>query len=91
MNEIGFAVPAVAVSRPESVSPAESRLWPLLRAEAARAAVREEMLRGLLERTVLRHGSFAAALGELLAHKLADRSLPGGAACRSRALGDGAR
>jgi serine O-acetyltransferase len=75
MNEIGFAAPAVAVSRPESVSAAESRLWPLLRAEAARAAAREEMLRGLLDRTVLRQSSFAAALGELLAHKLADRSL----------------
>ncbi len=76
MNEIGFAVPAAAVSRPESVSPAESRLWPALRAEAARAAAREEMLRGLLDRTVLRQDSFAAALGELLAHKLADPSLP---------------
>jgi serine O-acetyltransferase len=76
MNDIGFAAPAVAVSRLESVSPADRALWPALRAEAALALAREEMLRGLLDRTVLRHDGFAAALGSLLAHKLAEPSLP---------------
>jgi serine O-acetyltransferase len=34
------------------------------------------MLRELLDRAVLRHAGFAAALGSLLAHKLAEPSLP---------------
>ena len=76
MNEIGFAAPAVAVSRAQPVSPTERALWAALRAEAARAAAREEMLRPLLDRTVMRADGFAAALGLLLAHKLAEPSLP---------------
>jgi serine O-acetyltransferase len=76
MNEIGFAAPAVAVSRPQPVSPSERALWAALGAEAARAAAREEMLRRLLDRTVMRVDGFAAALGALLAHKLAEPSLP---------------
>ncbi len=75
MNEIGFAAPAVAGSRVERASSADHRLWPALRAEAVQAAQREEMLRTLLDRAVLRHDGFAAALGALLAGKLADASL----------------
>ncbi len=75
MNEIGFAAPAVAGSRVERASSADRRLWPALRAEAVQAAQREEMLRTLLDRAVLRHDGFAAALGALLAGKLADASL----------------
>jgi serine O-acetyltransferase len=76
MNEIGFAAPAVAVSRPERASLADSPLWPALRSEAARAAAREEMLHGLLDRAVLRHNGLGAALGALLADKLADALVP---------------
>ncbi|HUC72260.1 MAG TPA: serine O-acetyltransferase [Stellaceae bacterium] len=76
MNEIGFAVPPVAVSRPEHASFVDSPLWPALRAEATRAAAREPMLHGLIDRAVLRHDGLAAALGALLAQKLADASLP---------------
>jgi serine O-acetyltransferase len=76
MNEIGFAAPAVAVSRSEPVISADSRLWPALRTEAARAAAHEEMLRGLLNRAVLRLNGFPAALGAVLAHKLGDDSMP---------------
>ena len=75
MNEIGFAVASAAVLPPERISFVESQLWPALRAEAARAAAREDMLRFLLDRAVLRHDGLAAALGALLAHKLADASL----------------
>jgi len=76
MNEIGFAAPAAAVLQPGGVSFVESRLWQALRAEAVRAAAREDMLRGLLDRAVLRHDGLAASLGALLAYKLADASLP---------------
>jgi serine O-acetyltransferase len=76
MNEIGFAVPPVAVSRPGHASFVDSPLWPALRAEATRAAAREPMLHGLIDRAVLRHDGLAAALGALLAQKLADASLP---------------
>jgi serine O-acetyltransferase len=76
MNEIGFAAPPVAVSRPEDARFADRQLWPALRAEAARAVAREPMLRGLIDRAVLRHNSFAAGLGALLAQKLADALLP---------------
>lgn len=76
MNDIGFAASAAPGSRPQSASPAEIELWPLLCQEAGRAATREEILAGLIERTVLRHNSFASALGRLLAHKLADAALP---------------
>jgi serine O-acetyltransferase len=76
MNEIGFAAPAAAVLQPEGVSFVESQLWRALRAEAMRVAARENMLRGLLDRAVLRHDGLAASLSALLAHKLADASLP---------------
>ncbi len=76
MNDIGFAAPAVPGSRPQPASPAEIELWPVLCREAGRTTTREEILAGLIERTVLRHDSFASALGGLLAYKLADTALP---------------
>ncbi len=76
MNEIRFAGPAVAVSPHQGISANESELWLMLRAEAARAAAGEEMLRGFLDRAVLGHEGFGAALGRLLAGKLAGRSMP---------------
>jgi serine O-acetyltransferase len=76
MNDIGFAAPAIAVVRTDPAAPADRFLWPALRAEAMRAAAREEMLRGLLDRAVLRHNGFAAALASVLAQKLAAPSLP---------------
>jgi serine O-acetyltransferase len=56
--------------------PSEAALWETLRGEALRAAADEEMLRGFLDLTVLRHGSFTAALCALLAGKLAERFMP---------------
>jgi serine O-acetyltransferase len=76
MNDIGFAAPAIAGPPAQTAPAAEDRLWPRLCAEAVRAAAREDILRGLLDRVVLRHRDFAAALGALLAHKLADAALP---------------
>lgn len=70
MNEIGFAAPSVTA--PQQLSADGDRLWQVLRAEAAQAAAREDMLRALLDRSVFRHDSFAAALGAVLAHKLGD-------------------
>ena len=75
MNEIGFAAPAVAIAvRSSRVD--RNQLWRTLRAEAMRVAGREEILRGLLDRAVLRHHGLAASLGALLAQKLADELLP---------------
>jgi serine O-acetyltransferase len=54
----------------------EAQLWQGLRAEAARAAAREEMLRGFIDLAVLRHAGFAVALSALLAGKLAERFMP---------------
>ena len=76
MNEISFAEPAAAVSPRLGVPADEGGLWRALRAEAARAAAGEEMLRGFLDRAVLGHHGFGAALGRLLAGKLAERSMP---------------
>ena len=76
MNEISFAEPAAAVSPRLGVPADEGELWRALRAEAARAAAGEEMLRGFLDRAVLGHHGFGAALGRLLAGKLAERSMP---------------
>ncbi|MBV8120645.1 MAG: serine O-acetyltransferase [Alphaproteobacteria bacterium] len=53
-------------------------LWSALRAEAIRAAGSEELLAPLLNRAVLDHDGFAAALGAVLADKLADAALPAG-------------
>jgi len=76
MNDIGFAGSVIAASQPEPRSSADDALWPVLRAEAERPAAREEMLRGFLERSVLRPTGFGPALGNILASKLADASLP---------------
>ncbi len=76
MNEISFAEPAAAVSPRLGVPADEGGLWRALRAEAARAAAGEEMLRGFLDRAVLGHHGFGAALGRMLAGKLAERSMP---------------
>jgi serine O-acetyltransferase len=76
MNEIGFVVPAAAVLQPERGSLLQDQLWQALRAEAVRAAAREDVLSGFLDRAVLRHHDFAAALGALLADKLAGAALP---------------
>jgi serine O-acetyltransferase len=54
----------------------EAELWQTLRGEALRVQEREALLRDFLDRAVLRHRDFAAALAALLARKLADRALP---------------
>jgi serine O-acetyltransferase len=53
MNEISFAAPEIAALRPRDIPTEEGRLWEILRAEAKRAAVLEEVLRGFLDLTVL--------------------------------------
>jgi serine O-acetyltransferase len=78
MNEIGFAATAVAASRPERAGSVETRLWAALREEATRVAAREEMLRGVLDRAVLRRVDFSSGLSALLAEKLAEPLLPAG-------------
>jgi serine O-acetyltransferase len=72
MNDIGLATPAVAESRSQIASPREIEVWRALCVEAMRAAAGEDILAGMVDRVVLRHDAFAAALGALLAHKLAD-------------------
>ncbi len=76
MNDIGFAAPGAPGTRPQPASSTEIELWPILCAEAARAAAREEILAGLIDRAVLSCDNFTSALGGLLAHKLADAALP---------------
>lgn len=49
--------------------------WETLRAEAARAAAREFLLRPVLDGAIARHGGFAAALAARLARKLGDAEL----------------
>jgi serine O-acetyltransferase len=49
-----------------------------LREEAVRVAAREEMLRGVLDRAVLRRVDFSSGLSALLAEKLAEPLLPAG-------------
>lgn len=58
------------------VAPTPDELWGTLHAEAVRAANREPVLGGLMALGVLRHPGFGAALGALIARKLADRSVP---------------
>jgi serine O-acetyltransferase len=75
MTDTVFAPPGPgALPAPEPLG--EAQLWQGLRAEAARAAAREEMLRGFIDLAVLRHAGFAAALSALLAGKLAERFMP---------------
>jgi serine O-acetyltransferase len=75
MNEICVAAPVAAVSGPSNFPVNGTGLWHGLRVEAQRAAAREATLRGFLDLAVLRHGDFGSALGSLLAHKLAHRSM----------------
>jgi serine O-acetyltransferase len=75
MDDIAFA-PAYAGSRSQTASLVENALWPALRAEAVRAATREDVLAGVLDRAVLAHKGFGAALSALLSQKLADAVLP---------------
>jgi serine O-acetyltransferase len=75
MNDIGFGAPAAGGSAP-AASSADDPLWPALYAEAEHMAAREGLLRAPIERAVLHHRDFAAALAGLLAHKLADAVLP---------------
>jgi serine O-acetyltransferase len=76
MNDIGFAAPAGTAAPPDSSASADDLLWPALYAESERIAAREALLRAPIERAVLRHHGFAAALAALLAHKLADAVVP---------------
>ena len=85
MNEISFAAPQIAAARQHGIPALEGELWETLRVEARRAAAREEVLRGFLDLAVLRQPGFDAALGSLLAGKLAEPSLP------AERLGDIAR
>jgi len=50
-------------------------IWPWLRELAMSAAAREPLLRPYIERSIGEQDSFAAALAEVLAARLADRSL----------------
>jgi serine O-acetyltransferase len=77
MNDIGFPGSGAAGVRP-SVSFREIELWSALRAEAIKAAATEEILAPFINRAVLRHDGFAAALSALLADKLAGAALPAG-------------
>jgi serine O-acetyltransferase len=76
MTEISFVAQEIAASRQQGVPSDEGKLWETLRLDAEWTAAGEEMLRGFLDLVVLRHDGFASALGLLLAHKLADYSLP---------------
>ncbi len=76
MNEIGFAVPEILGSDRRGPPTEERELWATLRGEARRAAERETILHGFLNRAVLNHDSFVSALAALLATKLAEPSLP---------------
>lgn len=76
MNEISFAALEIAASRRRGIPADEGELWGTLRLDGERAAAGEEMLRGFLDLAVLRHDGFASGLGLLLAHKLAEYSMP---------------
>ncbi len=76
MNDSGFAIPAIAELRSRIASPREIEVWRVLCAEAMRAAAGEDILARMVDRMVLCHDAFAAALGALLAHKLADPVVP---------------
>jgi serine O-acetyltransferase len=76
MNDIIRAVPEPAGASPEAVPAGEADLWELLRAEARRAVAGDALLKVYIDLSLLRHDGFAAALGALLARKLAERFLP---------------
>jgi hypothetical protein len=69
MTDTVLAAPGPA-TEPSPEPFGEARLWQGLRAEAARAASREEMLRGFIDLAVLRHAGFAVALSALLASRI---------------------
>jgi hypothetical protein len=66
----------IAASRQRGIPADEGKLWETLRLDAERAAAGEEMLRSFLDLLVLRHDGFASGLSLLLAHKLAEDSMP---------------
>jgi serine O-acetyltransferase len=76
MNEISFVALEIAASRQQGTPADGGELWQTLRLDAERAAAGEEMLRGFLDLTALRHDDFASGLGLLLALKLAEYSMP---------------
>jgi len=76
MTEISFVARETAASRQRGILADEGKLWQTLRLDAERAAAGEEILRGFLELVVLRHDGFASGLGQLLAGKLAEYSMP---------------
>jgi serine O-acetyltransferase len=76
MNEVSVAALEIAASRQRDIPADEGKLWETLRLDAERAAAGEEMLRSFLDLLVLRHDGFASGLGLLLAHKLAEYSMP---------------
>jgi serine O-acetyltransferase len=76
MNDIIRAVPEQAGASPEAVPAGEVDLWELLRAEARRAVAGDALLKVYIDLSLLRHDGFVAALGALLARKLAERFLP---------------
>jgi len=76
MNDIIRAVPEQAGASPEAVPAGEADLWELLRAEARRAVAGDALLKVYIDLSLLRHDGFVAALGALLARKLAERFLP---------------
>jgi len=76
MNDIIRAVPEQLGTSPEQTPAGEAELWELLRAEARRAVAGDALLKVYIDLSLLRHEGFAAALGGLLARKLAERFLP---------------
>src|ERR1700730_14523938 len=76
MNEISVVAQEIAASRQRSIRADDGKLWETVRLDAERAGAGEEILRGFLDLVVLRHDSFSSGLGRLLAHKLAENSIP---------------
>ena len=76
MTEISVVAQEIVASRQRGMPADEGKLWETLRLDAERALMGEEMLRGFLDLAVLRHDGFASGLGLLLAHKLAEYSMP---------------
>lgn len=60
---------------PQTVDPAASAVWPVLRQEASRAAGMDATVAGLLAATILNADGLGDALGRNLARKLADETL----------------
>ena len=76
MTEISVIAQEIAASRRRGIPADEGKLWETVRLDAERAGAGEEILRGFLDLVVLRHDSFSSGLGLLLAHKLAEYSIP---------------